>query len=247
MSTAAPLPEADICLIMEGSYPYVAGGVSTWTQDLIKAQAPLTFSIVALTSDDQPRTLRYELPENVVGVLQLPLRHPSTGTLEPLGSRKLIKTLAEALVRMQGDTALDAFAETVSLVAKAGPRVGTHALMNSPAAWQMITKMYMADAPESSFLEYFWTWRALQGGVFAAILDPIPKAKVYHTISTGYAGLVAARAAIETGRPAILTEHGIYTNERRIEITMAEWLYDAADSWFQIETPRWDLDRKSVV
>jgi polysaccharide biosynthesis protein PelF len=241
MSMLAPLPEADICLILEGSYPYVAGGVSTWTQDLIKAQAPLTFSIVALTSDDQPRTLRYELPDNVVGVVQLPLRHPSTGTLEQFGSRRLVKALAEALVRMQGDGALDSFADAVALVAKAGPKIGTHALMNSPAAWQMITKMYMADAPESSFLEYFWTWRALQGGVFAAILDPIPKAKVYHTISTGYAGLVAARAAIETGRPAVLTEHGIYTNERRIEITMAEWLYDAADSWFQIETPRWDL------
>ena len=71
MSMLAPFPEADICLILEGSYPYVAGGVSTWTQDLIKAQAPLTFSIVALTSDDQPRTLRYELPDNVVGVVQL--------------------------------------------------------------------------------------------------------------------------------------------------------------------------------
>jgi glycosyltransferase involved in cell wall biosynthesis len=241
MNRSTPLPEADICLILEGSYPYVAGGVSTWTQDLIKAQAPLTFSVLALTADDQPRPLRYELPDNVVGVVQIPLRHPATGSLEPFGSATLIKALAEALVEMQGDHALEGFAKVVELIARGDPRVGTNALMNSPAAWEMITRMYETDAPESSFLEYFWTWRALQGGVFAAVLDPIPKAKVYHTISTGYAGLVAARAAIETRRPAILTEHGIYTNERRIEITMAEWLYDAADSWFQIETPRWDL------
>jgi glycosyltransferase involved in cell wall biosynthesis len=38
--------------------------------------------------------------------------------------------------------------------------------------------------------------------------------------------VMAARAAIETGRPAIVTEHGIYTNERRIEITLADWIYE---------------------
>ena len=54
----------------------------------------------------------------------------------------------------------------------------------------------------------------------------LPPARVYHAISTGYAGLMAARASIETGRPSLITEHGIYTNERRIEIALAEWLHD---------------------
>ena len=30
-----------------------------------------------------------------------------------------------------------------------------------------------------------------------------------------------------TGRPAAITEHGIYTNERRIDLTMAEWIPDS--------------------
>jgi len=239
MSRSSAAPEADICLILEGSYPYVAGGVSTWTHDLIKAQAPLTFAVVALNADDKPRKLRYELPDNVVTVVDVPLRSAPSGPLEPLGSRKTIQALADHLLAMREDTAFDAYTQVVRLLGKS--RLGTNALMNSPAAWEMITRMYQAEAPESSFLEYFWTWRALFGGLFASILAPLPKAKAYHTISTGYAGLVAARASIETGRPAALTEHGIYTNERRIEITMAEWLYDAADSWYQIDTPRWDL------
>ncbi|HCO91851.1 MAG TPA: glycosyl transferase, group 1, partial [Alphaproteobacteria bacterium] len=52
--------------------------------------------------------------------------------------------------------------------------------------------------------------------------------RVYHALSTGYAGLVAARAKIETGRPVMLTEHGLYTNERRIELAMADWLHDTS-------------------
>lgn len=239
--TAGQGTESDVCLILEGAYPYVAGGVSTWTQDLILAQAPLTFSIVALTPDERPRERRYDLPENVVRVVDVPLRAPARGPENRFGASRNIKALTGALVRMNGDGALQGFQEAVSLIARDRRRLGARVLMNSPAAWEMITAMYRESAPESSFLEYFWTWRALFGGLFATLLCDLPRSRVYHTISTGYAGLVAARAAIETGRPAVLTEHGIYTNERRIEITMAEWLYDAADSWYQIETPRWDL------
>jgi glycosyltransferase involved in cell wall biosynthesis len=50
-----------------------------------------------------------------------------------------------------------------------------------------------------------------------------------------------ARAKIETGRPAILTEHGIYTNERRIEIMMADWLYDGDEFGLQLDRQRRDL------
>jgi glycosyltransferase involved in cell wall biosynthesis len=35
---------------------------------------------------------------------------------------------------------------------------------------------------------------------------------------------MAARVNIESGAPCLLTEHGIYTNERRIEVLMAPWL-----------------------
>ena len=31
-------PKADICLILEGAYPFVAGGVSSWAHELIQAQ-----------------------------------------------------------------------------------------------------------------------------------------------------------------------------------------------------------------
>ena len=54
-------------------------------------------------------------------------------------------------------------------------------------------------------------------------------------------GVLAARAAFETGRPSILTEHGIYTNERRIELLMADWVSDTIDKGHALEDPRVDL------
>ena len=70
---------------------------------------------------------------------------------------------------------------------------------------------------------------------YSIMLHPIPPARVYHAVSTGYAGLLAARAHLETQRPVLLTEHGIYTTERRIEIAMADWLYDVPTHEIRIE------------
>src|SRR5262249_38672532 len=99
-------------------------------------------------------------------------------------------------------------------------------LLDSPAAWETVLHMYRQTMPKTSFLDYFWSWRGLFGGLFSLLLADLPAAKTYHALCTGYAGLLLARASIETGRPCILTEHGIYTNERRIEIASAGWLDD---------------------
>ena len=38
----------DICLIVEGAYPYVSGGLSTWIDNLIRRHSSLTFTVVAI-------------------------------------------------------------------------------------------------------------------------------------------------------------------------------------------------------
>jgi glycosyltransferase involved in cell wall biosynthesis len=53
--------------------------------------------------------------------------------------------------------------------------------------------------------------------------------------------MMAARAKVETGRPVILTEHGIYTNERRIEVASADWLEATASKSMTIDHMRNNL------
>src|SRR5690606_38843037 len=56
----------------------------------------------------------------------------------------------------------------------------------------------------------------------------LPAARLYHSVSTGYAGLLAAIASRRTGRPMLLTEHGIYGRERELELARASWISEPA-------------------
>ena len=55
-----------ICLIVEGCYPYVAGGVSSWIQMLIKGMPDHEFVIFSIGAEEKDRgKYKYHIPENV--------------------------------------------------------------------------------------------------------------------------------------------------------------------------------------
>ena len=62
-------PEADVCLLVEGTYPFVSGGVSSWVHDIILGHPELRFAVLNVGSHPgaygEPR---YQLPDNVVGL-----------------------------------------------------------------------------------------------------------------------------------------------------------------------------------
>ncbi len=95
---------------------------------------------------------------------------------------------------------------------------------------------YKADQNKESFIDFFWTFRFTHLPIFKMLPRELPRAKVYHTISTGYAGLLGVIARVMTGRPLLLTEHGIYVKERKIEISQAEWVYRKEDDRMRIES-----------
>ncbi|MBM3567713.1 MAG: DUF3492 domain-containing protein [Alphaproteobacteria bacterium] len=238
MSTAP----ADVCLVLEGTYPFVAGGVSSWVHDLIRAQSDLSFHLLTLMPDAKPRQHRYEVPKNVCGLTVVGLQDMPRGRSRVPGRRNLLRDLEPALIRLQAGGGLADLAELVGHLGSYRPGdIGRHILLDSDAAWNLLSHMYEKAMPSASFIDYFWSWRAQLGGLLATLICPLPPCRLYHAVSTGYAGLYAARARLITGRPAILTEHGIYTNERRIEIAMADWLSDASAAGLAIEKPRRDL------
>ena len=152
-----------------------------------------------------------------------------------------IEHLGEGLTRLMTRGGANDLAKVMVMLTELRGQTSLEKFFNSPAAWQIVQDMYRREMPNGSFLNFFWAWRALLGGLLAVLEFPMPKAKVYHSISTGYAGVFAARARIETGRPSLLTEHGIYTNERRIELLMAEWVADTIDKGHDLDDPRLDL------
>jgi len=219
---------ADICLILEGTYPYTMGGVSSWTHDLIQMQPHLKFSIVSLISAHARMKLMYVLPDNVISLHTIHLQTLPRGlrSLPKHQEEALFASIKEPLLHMQSLADLDDLAALMDALSPYRRKLGHAVLLNSKAAWELALSMYKATMQSSSFIDYFWSWRGLFGGLISVLLAEIPPARAYHSLCTGYAGLLLARAHLETGRPCAVTEHGIYTNERRIEIAGADWLND---------------------
>ncbi len=219
--------EPDVCLILEGTYPYVSGGVSSWTHELIKTHKHLTFALVSLVAPNAPTTMLYTLPDNVVSLETLKLQDlPKGDKLSLEEDKALCAKLEPLLYKLQSCATLDNLKAIIGVLTPWHGKIGRQTLLESNAMWDLLVRMYKTTMPATSFLDYFWSWRGLFGSLFSILLTELPKAKVYHSLCTGYAGLLLARAHLETGLPCLITEHGIYTNERRIEIVSAEWIDD---------------------
>src|SRR5436190_10319611 len=62
----------DVCLLCEGTYPYIAGGVSSWVHDIIEGEPQVTFSVLNIGSHPGWHgPSKFELPPNVTALEDL--------------------------------------------------------------------------------------------------------------------------------------------------------------------------------
>ena len=230
--------KTDVCLILEGTYPYIYGGVSSWAHELIKNHPQLTFSLASIVPPDQQLQVKYEVPDNVLEIKTIYLHRLQKEKISFNFKRKKehLKNISSLLNAIFNDRNLDAFGKLVEYFNCNHDEIGRRLLIDSKLVWDVIELMYNNCMKNSSFLDYFWSWRSLFGGLFTILLSELPDAECYHSLCTGYAGLMLARASFETNKPCLVTEHGIYTNERRIEIATAEWLYDQTEFSLSIKS-----------
>ena len=233
--------QADICMILEGTYPYVPGGVSHWVHDLISDLPEIKFHLVTIVASEENLKLQYTLPDNIIGVSHLVVQKLPSGSNSISRSKKFFADLAESMQPIHSDPGLEDLAHILEVLGPHKNKLGEQLLLNSKEAWEMLIQMYQAKFSKSSFLDFFWSWRSIMSGLYSILLAPLPPARIYHAVSTGYAGLLAARAKLETQKPVVLTEHGIYTNERRIEISMSDWFHLRPTGWLNINNFKKDL------
>lgn len=226
----------DVCLILEGTYPYVAGGVSTWLHQLVSAMPDVRFSILHISALPNPRRqFKYRLPANVLDIDDLYLHgRLDVSRLSPASRRRksleALEAVHESLIA--GD--LSAFSPALSILR--GPEALTPGdLFQSQEAWALLTKFYERYGEDSSFLDFFWTFRSMYQPLLGTLQCPLPPARLYHTVSTGYAGLLACAARATQDASVLLTEHGVYTYERQLEISQATWIYSPHQERFRVQ------------
>ncbi len=247
-----------VCLIIEGSYPYITGGVSAWVHELITALPDIEFIIYAI-SPRMHQKIRYTLPPNA-HVYELALTDIEADADAAQGSNSTgLKYENEGNGTKAADSMLAGRDENTSLRAAGGFRararcirgiLNAHVRMLAGSepdpleliasipegyslrrdaildtrAWQFINDQNRKRNPLYPFADYFWAWKSAHYLIFKVLAHPAPEADIYHSVSTGFAGLAALAAKLRHHKPFILTEHGLYHKEREIEIRKADFV-----------------------
>ena len=238
LPTLAGDEQADIALILEGTYPFIRGGVSSWVHQIISGLPEYTFALVFIgDKKENYGQMQYSLPENVVHLSCIYIL-PDKATPEPKarkGNKQAFAHIQAMHEQFQSGKELE-FDQVLGHVIRSLSTqkiVDYRDFLYSEEAWSIVTHFYQKIDEDTSFLSYFWTVRAMHIPIFSLLesLNKIPEAQIYHTISTGYAGLLATMIHHTKNRKIILTEHGIYTKERKIDLSQVDWI-DEVENYF---------------
>lgn len=230
------LPKAeqvDVMLLLEGTFPYVSGGVSSWVNQIIRGFPELSFGAVFLgSSAEEYGERKYDLPQNLTH-LQVHYLHDEhvTPPIEPCrgdaAGFAILRRLHGWFSAPHPD-GLPAELKQASFYLSRTGGVDYPQFLYAERSWEYICELYTERCKDPSFVDYFWTVRNMHSPIWqlASIAATLIPARFYHTVSTGYAGFLGGLLHHHTGRPLLLSEHGIYTKERRIDIFNNDWIQD---------------------
>ncbi|MBT1071853.1 GT4 family glycosyltransferase PelF [Pelotalea chapellei] len=223
----------DIMLLLEGTFPYVSGGVSTWVHQIISGFPQYTFGAVFIGSRrGDYAEIKYELPSNLIHLETCYLYDFADAPLieELAGSRTPFDTIRHmhAMFHKRDLTELENSLKVPDFFLDPVSGVDFQNFLHSHRSWELISQLYQQRCKDPSFVDYFWTVRNMHAPIWllAKTANTLIPARLYHTVSTGYAGFLGTLLHHSSGRPLLLSEHGIYTKERRIDIFNSDWIQD---------------------
>ncbi len=211
-----------ICIVAEGCYPYVVGGVSGWVHSMIKAFPEHEFVILSIIADrDQSSKFEYELPDNVKAVYEAYLNDYDWGKKPKTGKRtrfseKYYKALRSIIFNEEPDweNVFKLFEKDFSI----------DDLLMGADFLHIVQEFYNLRFSQINFSDFLWTMRSIYRPLFLILKTQIPKADIYHCVATGYAGVLGGMAKSKFKCGLIVSEHGIYAREREEELIKATWV-----------------------
>jgi len=223
-----------ICIIAEGCYPYVAGGVSVWLQNLMTAFSQHEFLIVAIGAETaQKNEHKFKTPENVKIVTEVFLDSILT-TRGRWGKKISLSAGEEEMVRSLVSGG-EFNAGTLFGMIGRGRIKNTVSFILSRKFYDIVADVCEKEYPDAPFSDFYWNARSMALPLFFLMNKKfLPEADLYHSVSAGYAGILGAVAGFYYKKPFMLTEHGIYTREREEEIIISKWVPPAfKDLWIR--------------
>ena len=180
-----------VCMVVEGCYPYMAGGVSSWIHGMIRSFPKLEFVLLTIISNRSlSGKFTYELPENVTEVHELYLEDVDWNRKGFRGGR-LKKEECQAMRSLilgrhvEWERLYRLFQET---------SISLDKLLMGEDFMNIVREYYDLKYSQLVFSDFLWTMRSVYLPLFFALKMKLPKADLYHCVATGYAGVLGSIA-----------------------------------------------------
>lgn len=239
----------DVMLILEGTYPFNGGGVSTWAHMLCNQVRNVNYTLYSINADFEQKS-KYVLSENVKDVIQVPMWSP----LEPqellsYGSKKYYKAvnrkeqeddqaIAEEFIPIferllahiyNADADIEEIDDTIFDMWQFFQNHDYKKTMRSQVVWQCfckkVSEIIEKDNHYDATLYDFtvgmrWIYRFLM-----PISIDVPKVDISHLTLSGFPVIPALVLKYKYGTPIMATEHGVFIRERLIAINSSEYSF----------------------
>jgi glycosyltransferase involved in cell wall biosynthesis len=234
---AQSLNRIKITLTGEGTYPYVTGGVSTWADLLVKELGNIDFTIMPILMHPYVKS-KFELPNNVVKVVKIPL----WGTEEPteyvkesdfsLIYQSKLRTLQEINEQKKLISIINILIDFIYGIEKDYDKLGDvildfhnffhtydyHESFRSIEVWEAYKKkmsqIFELEEEDLPSVHDMIEGLRLLYRFFITLLAPVEESDIYHSSAAAFCGLPCVIAKKKYGSKFLLTEHGIYVREQ---------------------------------
>ena len=238
----------DVMLILEGTYPFNGGGVSTWAHMLCNEVKNSNFTLYSINAEFESKS-KYKLSENVKSLIQVPLWSP----MEPQEmidyGKKYYKIISQKekndldkinqvfipvfqdLLRhiFSNNRDVRAFDETIQKMWRYFQKHDYKKTMKSEPVWKTFCYMVsdLNSEQENEKVSLYdltsgmrWIYRFL-----IPLSVDVPRVDVSHLTLSGFPVIPALVLKYKYGTPMIVTEHGVFIRERLLAINSSEYSF----------------------
>jgi glycosyltransferase involved in cell wall biosynthesis len=235
-------------LILEGTYPFNGGGVSTWAHMLCNKVKNVDYTLYSINANFEEKS-KYDLSDNVKNVIQVPLWSP----LEPkellsYGKKyyKVVNTkeqededdikelfipIFERLLNCIYDSSMD-IEESDDVIFELWQFFQNHdykKTMKSQVVWKSFCETLSAvikkdNHYEATLYDFTVGMRWIYRFLIPLSID-VPKVDISHLTLSGFPVIPALVLKYKYGIPIIATEHGVFIRERLIAINSSEYSF----------------------
>ncbi len=238
----------DILLILEGTYPFNGGGVSTWAHMLCNEVKNAQYSLYSINANYESKS-KYELSSNIKSVIQVPLWSP----LEPQEmidyGKKYYKIISKKEKQDEADISNEFVPVFIDLIKNlySDSRDLKELDVTIFRMWQFFQKHDYKKTMKSKSVWNAFCYAATEFNTDienqnATLFDltsgmrwiyrfliplsiNVPKCDVSHLTISGFPVIPALVLKYKYGTPMIVTEHGVFIRERLLAINSSEYSF----------------------